>query len=125
MHSRPPGAKGIGDAVKRWHSIRCGRCSQAHRSVKSVRLCYTGIAIWPCWWEIDTRRYDEDGAPIIETCGADAQETDRGWGCTAGHEHVSAEIRAAEGWDYADDEDEARLLRSHGVDAVAMNGSSI
>jgi hypothetical protein len=47
------------------------------------------------------------------------------WACEAGHEHVCAEVRNAEGWDYAHDEVEAALVRRDGTDAVAMDDGSI
>lgn len=35
---------------------------------------------------------------------------ERGYTCEAGHDHVYAEVRDREGWEYAEDEDEARQL---------------
>jgi hypothetical protein len=49
-------------------------------------------------------------------CGAEAIYDDRGFTCNAGHSHVMAEIRNAEGWDYAEDADEASRLAKTGTD---------
>lgn len=46
----------------------------------------------------------------VEECGAKVTVTDRGYTCAAGHGYVYAEVRHAEGWDYAEDEGDARAL---------------
>jgi hypothetical protein len=115
--------------------ITCGHCKGQHESADIVRLCSQGLT-FPCTWMVaggyseDGSRFvvggrTEDGEQIIRDCGATSWETPRGWECEAGHSHVTAEVRHREGWDYATDADEAYGLRKYGVDAVAMDGSSI
>jgi hypothetical protein len=110
-------------------SITCGNCHETHRSVEAVRRCYAGTA-HPCGWQWEERdRWgfvtDEDGRRIVRECKALAWDDGRATTCEDGHEHVSAEARAAEGWDYAEDADEARRLASVGVASVGMDGGSI
>jgi hypothetical protein len=104
--------------------IRCGHCGNRHDSVPAVRVCAAGGHIWPCGWLLVIGR-DEDGQEIIGECGAESYGDDRGYQCSAGHSHVYAEVRAAEGWDYASDPLEAEALRRNGVDAVSARGDSI
>ena len=54
--------------------------------------------------------------------GAEAIATARGWTCAAGHEHVTAEARHAEGWEYAECYDEAKALAAAGVEPLTMSG---
>lgn len=81
---------------------------------------------FPCGWAVErlVGGYwvdDEDGPwfieaeRIVEECGATATEDARGWSCEAGHSHVFAEVRHAEGWEYAEDAEEARRLTMAGV----------
>lgn len=77
--------------------------------------------VWPCPWLI-ARGRDEDGSPVITECGARARPTDTGWRCEAGHEHVEAEARSAQGWDYAADEGEAAGIACAGVEPRDMSG---
>jgi hypothetical protein len=79
---------------------------------------------WPCGWLMYAGR-DEDGELVVVECGAVATENSRGWTCTNGHEHVTAEARYREGWDYASDAGEAAQLRKYGTDVVAMDGGAI
>ena len=107
-------------------SIKCGKCRETHESIHAVRACYAGETIAPCTWLVK-RTYSfvdeetgewwggEDG-PVVEDCGAEAIFTDRGFECSAGHSHVFAEIRNAEGWDYAEDRGEAERLSKYGTE---------
>lgn len=52
----------------------------------------------------------------VVPCGAPVTEDARGWACDAGHSHVFGEVRFAEGWDYAEDEGDARNLTRAGVE---------
>src|SRR5947208_16757014 len=61
--------------------------------------------------------YDEDG-PTTYPCGAPVHHTDTGYSCEAGHAYTYAEVRHAQGWDYADDAVEAEHLRHAGVIGV-------
>lgn len=72
---------------------------------------------WPCDWLIEYR--DEDGVSTRE-CGAPCRETDTGWACQRGHEHVTAQVRAEQGWDYAADPSEATLLARYGTEPRDM-----
>lgn len=120
------------------HVIHCnskwsGRAERHdHRDVATVRACFqaardeaAGMLVWPCTWLLEGR-YD-DGSTYTFECGAPTREVNSlgCYACDHGHDYVPAEVRAAQGWDYAADEGEAALLRQHGVQAVAMNGGSI
>lgn len=110
-------------------SVTCGNCKETHHSVEAVRRCYAGEAS-PCGWQYHARdRWgfvtDEDGERIVLECKALAWDTGRALVCEDGHEHVWAEARAAEGWDYAEDAEEARRLAKVGVASVGMDGGSI
>ena len=50
---------------------------------------------------------------------------DRGYTCEYGHDHIYAEVRHHEGWDYAADPEEVGLLAGRGIQPVAMNGGGI
>jgi hypothetical protein len=76
-----------------------------------------------CEWLIDTGQLTEDAEPIILECGAPARGDDHGWACDAGHSHVYAERRYAEGWDYASDPGEAAQLIQYGTFPVLMDGT--
>jgi hypothetical protein len=102
-------------------SITCGNCQGTHHSVEAVRRCHAGTA-WACTWLLE--RWGEDGMYVVE-CGALSWEDERGYGCEAGHTHVYAEVRHAEGWDYASDAEEADIMRKNGLDAVGPDGGSI
>jgi hypothetical protein len=112
-----------------------------HTEADVARLCEMGLTT-PCGWlylgfpEVDevgdgTEEYQNYLAdmraegPVEMECGAASWANARGWTCENGHEHVTAEVRVREGWDYAADEGEAYLLRKYGVDAVAMDGTGI
>ena len=92
-------------------SITCGNCHETHRSVEGVRVCHAGKG-WCCTWLLE--RHGEDGLYVVE-CGALSWEDERGYGCAAGHDHVYAEVRDAEGWDYASDAQEAEMMRRNGL----------
>lgn len=100
-------------------AFRCGKCKGLHRLAAQGRACYAGNR-YPCHWliEIDT----EDGPSVVE-CGAPATETERGFTCEAGHSHVYCEIRSREGWDYASDPQEAKLLMKAGTFPMTMDGT--
>jgi hypothetical protein len=95
--------------------------SESHETLDHVKECYGLVTL--CGW-VYQNGYDEDG-PAYRSCVGIVTETPRGWECSNGHEHVTAEVRYAEGWDYASDELEAAQLRKYGVQAVAMLGGSI
>lgn len=100
-------------------TITCGHCRETHRSVAAVRACSQGVPVFPCGWLVMIAT--EDGPAAVE-CGADAEATDRGWTCAAGHEHVTAEARHREGWDYAEDAGEAMNMVRAGVEPRTMDG---
>lgn len=106
-------------------SITCGKCKELHRSAAAVRACYAGATIAPCDWLVERFTPGEyvgdegdwlEGVTLVEDCGAEAIYDDRGFTCDAGHSHVRAEIRNAEGWEYAEDADEASRLTKAGVE---------
>jgi hypothetical protein len=107
-------------------AITCGKCKEKHLTVDAVRACHTRDTFachWlierPAGWHVEAEDFVE--ASIIE-CGALAWEHERGWTCETGHEHIYAEVRSREGWEYAEDENEARGLAKAGVFPVDMQG---
>lgn len=112
-------------------NIRCGKCAGTHHTTDGVRVCH-GIAptapgvpaLFPgsepgtCTWLIAVTYNTDDGPYTQELdCGAISWEwaDGRGYGCENGHTHTYNEVRAAEGWDYASDDDEARALTRGGT----------
>lgn len=110
-------------------SVRCGNkkthgdYAVYHANAAAVRSCFLGDGV--CDWLMDMGTHPEDGERMIMECGYALHVTARGHHCDNGHQHVTAEVRWTEGWDYASDELEAEGLRKCGVEAVAMNGGSI
>ncbi|HET6354679.1 hypothetical protein [Streptomyces sp.] len=72
-----------------------------------------------CGWLVE---FDTEDGPASRDCGAAVHTTHSGWSCERGHSHTYADVRAAEGWDYAHDEQEAALLGRAGIYAVRMDG---
>jgi hypothetical protein len=111
-------------------SIRCGNRPAHHGSIayhetiESVRLCYGPTETWSCSWLVP---WDTEDGPGTRECGALSRylPDGRGWACEHGHDHIYAEVCAAEGWDYAADPQEAGLLAGRGVRPVAMDGGHI
>lgn len=98
----------------------CGNCKESHQSVKAIKACYRGD-LHKCDWlvnrvggwvseEGEYESYDE-----VAFCGAEAVVDARGFKCAAGHSHVYSDIRFAEGWEYAEDGEEAARLAKAGV----------
>ncbi|HET9144081.1 hypothetical protein [Actinophytocola sp.] len=116
-------------------AITCGNRARhngttgTHATVDNVRRCYLDPDAEICNWLIEIPAHwveeieDIVDAQIVE-CGALAWELPdgRGWTCEAGHEHIHAEVRDQEGWDYAEDLDEANRLAKVGVASVQMDG---
>lgn len=103
--------------------IRCGSCKGRHGTVAGVRACHTGHEVGPCDWLV-RRGISEDGEEIILECGADAWTTAREWACVHGHNHVSAQQRYEESWEYAHDHMEAENLARQGVHPMRMDGDN-
>lgn len=116
-------------------SITCGNRAKhngttgTHRTVAAVKACFLDATTFACDWQYEARdRYgvirDEDGEIVIITCGALAWNLpgNRGWACENGHEHVTAQARRDERWDYAEDRHEAERLAKVGVASVQMDG---
>lgn len=106
-------------------SIKCGHCRRTHSSVATVWACGQGN-VFACGDLVE--RWLSDGGlgmeRVVIECGADAIGDDDGWSCAAGHAYVSMQVRASQGWDYAD-EDEAIGMLMAGVEPVRMsNGTS-
>jgi hypothetical protein len=96
--------------------------------------------IVPCTWLIERRHarycqvpfeaecgYCEENAIEQVDCGAGMyvlrdQATGQrvGWECADGHQHVSAQVRFEQGWEYADGDGEADRLARAGVQPVPM-----
>lgn len=116
------------------HVIFCnsslyGRDRHQHQTTAEVQECYQaaqdlakGIDVWPCSWLVEGA-YD-DGTKYTDDCNAPTRYTDdRGsYECTAGHSHVPADICQEQGWDYADEDEAAGLMRN-GVRPVRMDGT--
>ena len=114
------------------HEIRCGNrkghesgVPEYHRTIEGVKRCHQGTAA-PCDWMVAT--VDCDGGPCVVSCyvltGAMSWDTDRGWECESGHEHVNTEVRHAEGWDYAENDGDVKALALGGLMPVGMDGGS-
>ena len=101
----------------------CGKCKLPHSYVAQVRHCYglPDLTVWPCSWLMEGR--DEDGVTYYD-CGARTRfrADGTGYDCDLGHEHTYAEAREAQGWDYAEDAEEAKRLARVGVAAREMDG---
>lgn len=76
-----------------------------------------GREVFACRWVLEDVGFE--GERHTFACGRPASADARGWVCTGGHEHVTAEARQAEGWDYFD-ADEIAAFRSG--DAFAYTG---
>jgi hypothetical protein len=108
--------------------IRCGNRKHTettyHIDIEDVRACFAHSETWACTWLV---AFSLDGETHTRDCGAVSWNLaeGRGYACTNGHEHIYCDVRAAEGWDYAADPDEAGLLAGRGVRPVAMDGTGI
>lgn len=110
--------------------INCAHCHGSHHTVAQVRVCGLGIYIdpetgeqreaAPCTWLIETTT--EEGFPSARECGHPMWQTARGSTCAAGHEDVTCEVRAQEGWDYASDTGEAYALAGAGIEPRHTDG---
>lgn len=110
-------------------SITCGYCKKTHSAVALVKACYAGDT-GPCGWQYNVPTvWSPEAEDFIDAhtaeCDALSWWDERGTYCEAGHEHINAETRHDEGWDYVDDAEEARRLRKLGIQAVSMRGDSI
>lgn len=107
-------------------AITCGKCKGKHLTVDAVRACHARET-FPCPWLIERpagwlpEAEDFVEATIVE-CGSLAWEHERGWECETGHEHITAEVRHREGWEYAECREEAAQLAKVGVASVDMQG---
>lgn len=104
--------------------IICGHCHGRHHQVDTVRACRDGRT-FPCDWLVERHSFDDETGErhdFIVECGATAVTDDRGFHCEAGHEHVELEVRLAEGWDYASDEEEAAGRAGYGFESRLPDG---
>jgi hypothetical protein len=118
------------------HVINCnskwnGADRHQHENVAEVRECFQaaadekrGIRVWPCSWLLEGR-YD-DGSVFTYECRAPTRYTDErdSYACTRGHDHTPAEVRVEQGWDYAEDAQEAAQLARAGVRPVPMSAEA-
>jgi hypothetical protein len=118
------------------HAINCnskwgGIERHQHESVAQVRECFQaaadekdGMDVWPCSWLLEGR-YD-DGSVFYYECGAPTRYTgNRGsYECTRKHDHTPVEVRDEQGWDYAEDAQEAAQLAHAGVRPVPMSATA-
>jgi len=122
-------------------AIACGHCRFTHASLAEVRQCaaehHSGkrCAPWKCSWLVERpfcRQPEcgmcEDGGHPPTECGAwsrqlfNAAGREIGYECTVGHDHIDAQARMEEGWDYAADPGEAALLAKYGTEPRHMDG---
>jgi hypothetical protein len=127
-------------------SVRCGSCKGRHATTAQVFACYVAAGLvegwFLCTWMVrhserctDRGIYTDDGEFImcgacedggyqVEDCGAPARllEDGTGFECMAGHSHIDAEARQAQGWEYAEDRYEAKRLVMAGVEPRTMDG---
>jgi hypothetical protein len=102
-------------------NIICGKCKELHHSAAAVKACYAGN-LHVCDWLVKGFEGWDDGEgygeswEVIVPCGAEAIVDSRGFTCSVGHSHVYAEIRYAEGWEYAEDANEASRLAKAGIE---------
>lgn len=103
-----------------------GGCGERHETVAEARACNEG-RLGTCGWLVEKKYLDFDymEAVVLVECGATTIHTDRGWSCADGHSHVYAEARHQEGWDYAEDKEEAYVLAHFGTTPVRMDGRGI
>jgi hypothetical protein len=107
-------------------------CHGSHATATAVFRCYVAAGridgLWTCGWQheglIATGDPDEPYYQGIVECDAPARmyPDGTGYACTDGHSHTFAEARAAQGWEYAEDDDEARRLAGLGVEPRTMTG---
>lgn len=98
-----------------------------HASVDAVRACYLAGETWACDWLVPLVNPEDGEVSVAVECGGLSWHLPdgRGYTCEYGHDHVYAEVRQKEGWDYVVDPEEAGLLAGRGVVPVAMNGGPI
>lgn len=111
-------------------TIKCGHCTSTHPSAAVVKACSQGL-LFTCHWAVERpfrwvedpetgELFDVEGGTF--DCGADAIGSERGWTCTAGHEHVNTQTRHDEGWDYAEEYGEALNMALAGIEPLTMDG---
>lgn len=97
-----------------------------HATIDAVRACYLESETWPCTWLMSYTHPEDGEIRTVECAGLSWFLLDnRGYICEHGHEHIYAEVRAVERWDYAADPEEAGLLAGRGVRPIAMDGTAI
>jgi len=96
-------------------------CQGSHEKLWQVKECFEakargafvcGDIIWV---------WTEDGK-VTGRCPRPRYLTDRGSECTGGHEYIDQQVRISEGWEYAEDEGEARNLAMAGVEPRTSDG---
>ena len=100
----------------------CGHCERQHHYADTARACSQGRT-FVCDWLVELPGTEEtDYQPRVVECGSTAISDERGFHCEAGHEHVELEVRLAEGWDYASDEQEAAGRAGYGYESRLPDG---
>ena len=94
-------------------------CFGGHEKIWQVKECFEAkrAGDFPCNWLVEFS-YD-DGSRGTRDCGRPARilpGDGNSFECNGGHEHISQERRIEEGWEYAEDEGEARNLVFAGVE---------
>lgn len=93
-----------------------------HHNILEVKECYGLVTL--CQWQVERdvclHEGDEEWPPEWErqvvACGAPVHEDEHGWRCEGGHSYVDMETRWKEGWDYAEDREEAKRLTAAGTE---------
>lgn len=102
----------------------CADNDHSHAKAEVARRCQAGET-WPCHWLVELPVTEDGFTPVTECNGATWETPDGGWECEWGHSHTPDWVRAQQGWNYASDPEEARLLARAGVWPVAMDGGPI
>jgi hypothetical protein len=110
------------------HRILCRSgwegCPGYHEKTWQVQECFAAKrdGAWPCSWLIQL--LGEDGYYTVP-CGRPTRYTDKATGayeCLGGHDFIPAQTRSEEGWEYAEDDDEAAQLAKAGVEPRTLTG---
>lgn len=102
--------------------VRCGNrkahgdVHTYHATTAAVKACCIGDGV--CSNVLLAGGRSEDGELYVIECGHAQHITKRGHHCDGGCDYVDMETRYNEGWEYAEDEDEAKALARAGVTPV-------
>lgn len=90
-----------------------------HHEVAVARLCSMGFT-FACGDYVEVITEDGRG---VRSCTAARWGTVRGSECEDGHAYVDMEARMREGWEYAEDTEDAKNIERGGREARAFDGT--